>query len=353
MLRGVTPVERTIEWDDGVVQMIDQRKLPNEYEIAEFADHEGVAQAIREMYIRGAPAIGAAAGFGLALAAQNSDATTRDELLDDLNKAAGTLREARPTAANLFWALDRVLKRAYDESLQTVDEIRQAVLDEAQQIADEDVEVNRRIGANGAALIPSGATVLHHCNTGSLATVDYGTALGVIRAAHEQGKDIRVLVDETRPRLQGAKLTTWELKRIGVPQTLIADNAAGHFMQAGEVDAVIVGADRIARNGDVANKIGTYKLAVLAKENDVPFYVAAPTSTIDMSIVAGADIPIEERDPSEITWIGSEHIAPDGVEVANPAFDITPHRYITAIITEKGVVYPPFEEGFKEILGDF
>lgn len=342
-------MERTIEWDNGVVRMIDQRKLPNEYEVAEFTDHEGVARAIQEMYIRGAPAIGAAAGFGLALAAQNSDASTRDELLDDLNEAARLLREARPTAVNLFWALDRVLKRAYNESLHTVDEIRQVVMDEAQRIADEDVETNRRIGSNGAALIPPGATVLHHCNTGSLATVDYGTALGVVRAAHEQGKDVHVLVDETRPRLQGARLTTWELERLGIPQTLIADNAAGHFLQSGEVDAVIVGADRVARNGDVANKIGTYKLAVLAKENDVPFYVAAPTSTIDMSVTSGADIPIEERNPDEITWIGSEHIAPEGVEVANPAFDITPHRYITAIITEKGVVYPPFEEGFKEI----
>ncbi|MFQ5594716.1 MAG: S-methyl-5-thioribose-1-phosphate isomerase, partial [Anaerolineae bacterium] len=196
-----------------------------------------------------------------------------------------------------------------------------------------------------------GATVLHHCNTGSLATVDYGTALGVIRAAHEHGKNIRVLVDETRPRLQGARLTTWELKRLGVPQTLIADNAAGHFLQSGQVDAVIVGADRVARNGDVANKIGTYKLAVLAKENDVPFYVAAPTSTIDMSVASGADIPIEERDPEEVTWVGQEHIAPDGVPVANPAFDITPHRYVTAIITEKGIVYPPFEEEFTKILG--
>ncbi|MFQ5858392.1 MAG: S-methyl-5-thioribose-1-phosphate isomerase [Anaerolineae bacterium] len=342
-------MERTIEWHSGVVRMVDQRKLPHEYEIAEFTDHAGVARAIQEMYIRGAPAIGAAAGFGLALAAQNSDATSRDELLDDLNQAAGVLREARPTAVNLFWALDRVLKRAYDESLQVPDEIRQVLLDEAQRIADEDVEVNRRIGENGAALIPSGATVLHHCNTGSLATVDYGTALGVIRAAHEQGKDIRVLVDETRPRLQGAKLTTWELKRLGIPQTLIADNAAGYFLQSGQVNAVIVGADRVARNGDVANKIGTYKLAVLARENDVPFYVAAPTSTIDMSVASGADIPIEERDPDEVTWIGSEHIAPEGVEVANPAFDITPHRYITAIITEESVVHPPFEEGFATI----
>ena len=343
-------VERTIEWQAGVVRMIDQRKLPGTFEIAEFTDPAGVARAIREMYIRGAPAIGAAAGFGLALAAYHSQATTRAEMLEDLKQAEKILREARPTAVNLFWALDRVLRRAYDDSLQTPDEIRAAVIEEAQRIADEDVAINRRIGEHGAALIPEGATVLHHCNTGSLATVDYGTALGVIRAAHEQGKQIRVLVDETRPRLQGARLTTWELKRLGVPQTLIADNAAGYFLQSGQVDAVIVGADRVARNGDVANKIGTYKLAVLAKENNVPFYVAAPTSTIDMSTPSGADIPIEERGPDEVVRIGGERIAPEGVAVANPAFDITPHRYITAIITEKGVVYPPFEAGFKKIL---
>ncbi len=345
-------MERTIEWRDGVVRMIDQRKLPATFEIVEFRDHHGVAQAIREMYIRGAPAIGAAAAFGLALAAYNSQATTRAEMLQELEAAAQVLREARPTAANLFWALDRVLRRARDERLQTPEQIRDAVVEEAQRIADEDVEINRRIGQHGAALFPQKATVLHHCNTGSLATVDYGTALGVIRAAHEQGKRIHVLVDETRPRLQGAKLTTWELKRLGIPQTLIADTAAGYFLRSGKVDAVIVGADRIARNGDVANKIGTYELAVLAKENGVPFYVAAPTSTIDMSAASGDDIPIEERGPEEVVQIGSERIAPEGVPVANPAFDITPHQYITAFITEKGVIYPPFEEKFKEILGE-
>ncbi len=345
-------MERTIEWHDGVVRMIDQRKLPGAFEIAEFADPQGVAQAIREMYIRGAPAIGAAAAFGLALAAYHSQATTREDLLQELEAAAQVLREARPTAVNLFWAVDRVLRRARDPQLQTPQEIRDAVIAEAQRIADEDVETNRRIGRHGAALLPEEATVLHHCNTGSLATVDYGTALGVIRAAHEQGKRIHVLVDETRPRLQGAKLTTWELKRLGIPQTLIADTAAGSFMRSGRVDAVLVGADRIARNGDVANKIGTYPLAVLAKENGVPFYVAAPTSTIDMSTPSGDDIPIEERDPEEVVRIGCEPIAPEGVPVANPAFDITPHRYVTAFITEKGVIYPPFEERFRELLSE-
>lgn len=341
---------RTIEWDDGVVRTVDQRRLPAEYALVELTDHTDVARAIREMYIRGAPAIGAAAGFGLALAAWNSNATTREEMLNELNQAAAVLRAARPTAANLFWALDRVLQRAHDEALRAPDEIRQAVLDEAQQIADEDVEANRRIGQYGAALIPSGATVLHHCHTGALATVDYGTALGVIRAAHEQGKAIHVLVDETRPRLQGARLTAWELQHLGIPHTLIVDSAAGHFLRAGQVDLVIVGADRVARNGDVANKIGTYMLAVLARENSIPFYVAAPTSTIDLAVASGDDIPIEERSPEEVTRIGRERIAPDGVRAANPAFDITPHRYVTAIITEKGVVYPPFEEGFKKLL---
>jgi len=345
-------VERTIEWHDGVVRMIDQRKLPGTFEIAECTDPQGVAQAIREMYIRGAPAIGAAAAFGLALAAYHSQATTREDLLQELEAAAQVLREARPTAVNLFWAVDRVLRRARDPRLQTPEEIRDAVIAEAQRIADEDVETNRRIGRHGAALLPEEATVLHHCNTGSLATVDYGTALGVIRAAHEQGKQVHVLVDETRPRLQGAKLTTWELKRLGIPQTLIADTAAGYFLRSGKVDAVLVGADRIARNGDVANKIGTYELAVLAKENGVPFYVAAPTSTIDMSTPSGDDIPIEERDPEEVVRIGCERIAPEGVPVANPAFDITPHRYVTAFITEKGVIYPPFEERFRELLGE-
>jgi methylthioribose-1-phosphate isomerase len=237
-----------------------------------------------------------------------------------------------------------------DHTPGTADDIRAALLAEAQAVADEDVAINRRMGANGATLVPEGATILHHCNTGALATVDYGTALGVVRAAFEQGKHIHVLVDETRPRLQGAKLTAWELKELGIPQTLIADNAAGYFMQSGKVDLCLVGADRIAANGDTANKIGTYKLAVLAKENGVPFYVVAPTSTIDLDCHTGAAIPIEERDPMEVTHIGGERIAPDGVAVANPAFDVTPARYITAIITEQGVVRPPYEAGLREVV---
>jgi methylthioribose-1-phosphate isomerase len=341
---------RTIEWRDGVVRMIDQRKLPLVFEVAEFTDAEGVAQAIREMVIRGAPAVGAAAGFGLAVAAYHSQAKTREELLADLEQAAAVLRQARPTAANLSWAVDRVLSRAQHPSRTDKKAVCQAVIAEALAIADEDVETNRRMGANGAALIPDGARILHHCNTGALACVDYGTALGVVRSAWEQGKQIHVLVDETRPRLQGARLTAWELKQLGIPQTLIADNAAGYFMQSGQVDLVLVGADRIAANGDVANKIGTYKLAVLARELGIPFYSVAPTSTIDLSLPTGAGIPIEMRDPAEVTHVGGEQIAPDGVLALNPAFDVTPARYVTAIVTEQGVVYPPYEPGLRAVV---
>jgi methylthioribose-1-phosphate isomerase len=341
---------RTIEWCDGVVRMIDQRKLPLVFEVAEFTDAEGVAWAIHEMVIRGAPAVGAAAGLGLAVAAYHSQAQTRAELLAELERAAAGLRQSRPTAANLFWALDRVLGRAQNPSLTDTEAVRQAVIAEGLAIADEDVETNRRMGANGATLVPDGACILHHCNTGALACVDYGTALGVVRAAWEQGKRLHVWVDETRPRLQGARLTAWELKHLSIPQTLIADNAAGYFIQSGQVDLVLVGADRIAANGDVANKIGTYKLAVLAREHGIPFYSVAPTSTIDLAIATGADIPIEMRDPGEVTHIGGEQIAPDGVPALNPAFDVTPARYVTAIITEQGVVYPPYEPGLRAVV---
>lgn len=331
---------RTIEWADGQVRMIDQRLLPGEFVVNGYDDYRAVAEAITTMVIRGAPAIGAAGGFGLALAAMQSRAKSPQALYADLKEAAGILKAARPTAVNLSWGVDRVLRRA--EGLDDVAAIRRALLEEAQRLADEDVEINKRMGANGAALVEDGYTILHHCNTGALATVDYGTALGVIRAAHEQGKRIQVLVDETRPRLQGARLTAWELKRMGVPFRLIADNAAGLFMLRGEVDLVLVGADRIAANGDVANKIGTYKLAVVARENGIPFYSVAPTSTVDLSLKSGDDIPIEEREAEEVTVIGGVRIAPEGIAVANPAFDVTPHRYLTGIVTENGVVYPPF-----------
>jgi methylthioribose-1-phosphate isomerase len=343
---------RTVEWDDGVVKMIDQRRLPQELVIVEFTNYQEVARAIKEMLVRGAPAIGAAAAFGLALCAQSSRAKSRAELLADLENAADTLRKTRPTAANLPWALERMLEQARKAEHTQVQEIVNAVVAEAQRIADEDVEVNKRMAAFGAELIEDGYNILTHCNTGALATVDYGTALGAIRAAHEQGKRIHVWVDETRPRLQGARLTAWELMRYGIPMTLIADNAAGHLMRTGQVDLVLVGADRVAANGDVANKIGTYKLAVLAKENGIPFYAVCPTSTIDLSLPSGDQITIEERDSAEVTHIGGVGIAPVGVSVFNPAFDITPHRYVTGIVTEKGVIYPPFAPGLRRAKAD-
>jgi methylthioribose-1-phosphate isomerase len=278
------------------------------------------------MYIRGAPAIGAAAAFGLALAAQQSRANVLQDLIADLDKAAEVLRATRPTAMNLFWALERMLQTARTVEPPSVEAIVDALITEAQRIADEDVEINRRMGAHGATLIEDGFNILTHCNAGALATVDYGTALAVVRAAHEQGKKIHVWVDETRPRLQGARLTSWELMNEGIPMTLIPDNVAGHLMRTGKVDIVVVGSDRTAANGDVANKIGTYKLAVIAKENGVPFYAVVPTSTIDLSSPTGDDIPIEERDAREVTHVRDCQIAPDGVRVLNVAFDVSPHR---------------------------
>ena len=346
---------RTVEWDNGVVKMIDQRLLPGVFEIAEFTDYRDVGRAIHEMYIRGAPAIGAAAAFGMALAAFQSGAADRKTLMNDLETAALVLRQARPTAVNLFWAVDRMLRVAGSENLASVDDIRDAVLANAQALADEDVEINKRMAANGAALVRDGDSILHHCNTGALATVDYGTALGVIRMAHEQGKRIHVFVDETRPRLQGARLTAWELQQLGVDFTLIADNAAGHYMRTGQVDICFVGSDRTAANGDVANKIGTYKLAVVAKENGIPFYPVVPTSTIDLDCPSGDDIPIEERDPEEVVGLTRDGmpIAPAGIKVGNPAFDVTPAKYVTGIVTENGIAYPPFELSLhKMVLGE-
>lgn len=337
---------RTIEWDysRNLVKMIDQRKLPAVFEIAEFTDYHKVAMAIKEMYIRGAPAIGAAAGFGMALAARQSKAANRADLLRDLEAAADVLRASRPTAVNLFWAIERSLRVATDEELEHVDDVRQAILTEAQRLADEDVEINKRMAANGAALVKEGDTILHHCNTGSLATVDWGTALGVIRMANEQGKNIHVLLDETRPLLQGSRLSAWECEQYNIPYTLIADNAAGHYMRTGQVDIVFVGSDRTAANGDVANKIGTYKLGVVAKENGIPFFPVVPTSTVDLNLSTGDDIPIEERDPNEVTGLTlfGRAVAPQGARVGNPAFDVTPNKYVTGIVTEHSVVYPPF-----------
>ena len=339
---------RTIEWHDGKVRMIDQQRLPGEFVILEYTDYHGVADAIKTMKIRGAPAIGAAAALGLALAVAHRSSASRQQVLAEFDRAADVLGQTRPTAVNLFWAIQRMSEVAKDPRWKTAEQVIDAVVQEAQRIADEDVEVNKRMGTHGAVLIQDGDNILTHCNAGALATVDYGTTLGVVRAAHEQGKRIHVWVDETRPFLQGARLTAWELLQAGIPATLITDNMAGHFMSRGKVDIVLVGADRIAANGDVANKIGTYSLAVLAKENGIPFYSVAPTSTVDLSIPTGADIPIEERDPREVTHIQGNPITAEGVQAAHPAFDVTPHRYVTGIVTEAGVVYPPFSLGLKK-----
>lgn len=346
---------RTVFWDyeQNSMKMIDQRRLPFELIIAEYDEYQAVAQAIAEMVVRGAPAIGAAAGFGMALAARQSTASTLSALRSDLERAAQVLNASRPTAVNLAWAVRRILRVASSmEEDATADNLREIVLQEAQHIADEDVALNKRMGYQGAELISDGDTILHHCNTGALATVDWGTALGVIFAAHEQGKKIHVLVDETRPRLQGALLTAWELQQRGISFDLIADNAAGHFMRTGQVNIVLVGSDRTAANGDVANKIGTYKLAVVAKENGVPFYPVVPTSTIDLELAHGDLIPIEERDPAEVLTVLGHSIAPAGITARNPAFDVTPHRYVTGIVTEAGIVYPPFGKNLRTAVAE-
>jgi methylthioribose-1-phosphate isomerase len=306
------------------------------------------------MVVRGAPAIGAAAAFGLALAGYESKASSSRELFDQLQLASNTLKAARPTAVNLAWAIDRILNKASNYQSPSADSLRQFILDEAQRIADEDVEINKRMEEHGAALINDGDTIIHHCNTGALATVDWGTALGVIRTAYEQGKKIHVLVDETRPRLQGARLTAWELDQYGIPYEIISDNMSGYFLKAGKAQKVFFGADRVAANGDVANKIGTYMLSLAAHDNGVPAYSVVPTSTVDLSLAHGDLIPIEERDPDEVLGIEfhGERVAPIEAEARNIAFDVTPNRLITGIVTENGVVYPPFEVNLrKAVLG--
>jgi methylthioribose-1-phosphate isomerase len=340
---------RTVYWNDNQVEMIDQRLLPGEYVLARFATVDEVARSIREMYVRGAPAIGATGAYGMVVAAQSSRASDAEALLRDLVAAKETLDAARPTAVNLSWATARLLEVARSQrgAGASVEAVRETLLAEANALADEDVEINRRMGFHGAEVIPDGANLLHHCNTGKLAAVDFGTALGVIYACQEQGKHIHVWVDETRPRLQGARLTAWELMRAEVPMHLIADNAAGHLMRTGKVDVVIFGADRVAANGDVANKIGTYKLGVVARENGIPVYAVVPTSTIDLNLPDGDHIPIEERDNDEVLYVGDTLIAPADVPVYNPAFDVTPHRYITGIVTEEGICYPPFTQSLR------
>jgi methylthioribose-1-phosphate isomerase len=341
---------RTIEWRDNTVIMLDQTRLPREVVYLTFEDYKGVAEAIRGMIIRGAPAIGVAAAMGIALGARDIIADTWESFCQQLNNVCDVMGRTRPTAVNLFWAIERMKRVAEANRDRESSYIREILRLEAVRMEEEDVAICRAIGRFGASLIREGATVLTHCNAGALATAGYGTALGVIRAAHEAGKNIRVFADETRPWLQGARLTAWELMQDNIPVTLITDNMAGHFMRTGEIDCVIVGADRIAANGDTANKIGTYSVAVLAKENRIPFYVAAPLSTLDLSLKDGDQIPIEERTPREVTHIRDIPLAPEGVAVRNPAFDVTPARYISGIITEVGVVRGDLEAGLASLV---
>jgi len=331
----------TVEWKDGKVRLIDQTRLPREVVYIDYTDYRDVTGAIRDLVVRGAPAIGVTAALGVALGAQEIEADRHEEFLARLQPICDHLASARPTAVNLFWAIERMRKFAAAQNKLSLKDLKKALIEEAVRMGEEDIAVNRAMGAFGAEFVGDPATILTHCNAGSLATAGYGTALGVIYAAREQGKQVRVFADETRPILQGARLTAWELMEEGVDVTLITDNMAGHFMKQGMIDLVVVGTDRTVANGDVANKIGTYSVAVLAKEHGIPFYVAAPTSTIDFSIPTGDGIPIEERDPREVTCICNQlEIAPEGVKVKSPAFDVTPARYITAIITEKGAFRP-------------
>jgi methylthioribose-1-phosphate isomerase len=337
---------RPIEWLDGKLRILDQSKLPREQIFADLDNYRDVVLAIKEMRIRGAPAIGVAAAYGIALGASGIETANKDEFLAQLNQVMQAFAASRPTAVNLFQAINRMKQAARGDDVM---KIKNSLVSEAKRIHGEEVTATRQLSQLGAELIKDGFTLFTHCNAGPLATAGYGTALGVIKAAKEQGKKVSVFATETRPLLQGARLTTWELRQEGIPVTLITDSMAGYFMQQGKIDCVIVGADRIAANGDVANKIGTYTLAVLAKESKLPFYVAAPTSTIDLSLSSGDKIPIEERSPEEVTHIQGVPIAPEGIRAANPAFDVTPHSYITAIITEKGIIRAPYTEGLKKI----
>ena len=343
------PLIPTVAWRDGAVVLIDQRKLPAEEVFLELRTVEEVAQAIETMVVRGAPAIGVTAALGVLVAVRAIDAGEPVAFWNALEASFQRLSVTRPTARNLFWAIERMRAVAERHQKSALPEVAKALEHEALAILEEDVAVCQALGQAGATLIDEGAMVLTHCNAGGLATAGYGTAGGVIRTAHYQGKTIAVFVNETRPFLQGSRLTAWEFARDGIPIQLITDNMAGHFLQQGAVDLVIVGADRIAANGDTANKIGTYTLAVLAREHEVPFYVAAPTSTVDLGLPSGADIPIEERSPEEVTTWAGERVAPEGVGVANPAFDVTPSKLITAIITERGIVRAPYEETLQAI----
>jgi methylthioribose-1-phosphate isomerase len=346
---------KTVEWTNEGVRMIDQRLLPTEEKYLMLRSWEEVAEAIKKMVVRGAPAIGISAAMGLALGASQSVGMSVADLEDDFTYMCQVMGVTRPTAVNLFWAIERMRDRFNREKRKTksVEEIKGSLVEEARKIFQEDIAANRAIGRFGADLIADGDTVLTHCNAGALATAgDYGTALGVIRGARDAGKRVAVIADETRPFLQGLRLTAWELAKDDIPVTVITDNMAGHVMQSGKVNAVVVGADRIAGNGDTANKIGTYMVAVLARKHEIPFYVAAPITTLDLSLKSGEEIPIEQRDSKEVTHIRGQQLAPDGIEVSNPAFDVTPNDLITAIITDRGVARAPYTESLRKLMAD-
>ncbi|MEW6087473.1 MAG: S-methyl-5-thioribose-1-phosphate isomerase [bacterium] len=340
---------KTIEWMGDSVRLIDQRKLPLKEIYVKCKNYKDVAFAIKSMQIRGAPAIGVAAAFGIALGALKIKTGKKEKFLEEIKEISRVIASTRPTAVNLFWAVRRMNDYISKNSGQPVSFLKKGLVEEAIKIYEEDIAINKKIGLFGAGLIKNNDTILTHCNAGALATAGYGTALGVIRKAHDEGKKIKVFVDETRPFLQGARLTAWELKEEGIPHVLITDNMAGYFMSKGMINKVIVGADRIAVNGDTANKVGTYSIAILAKEHKIPFYVAAPMSTIDISIPDGSHIPIEERNSKEVTHIMGKQISPDKIDTFNPAFDVTPNKYISAIITEKGVLYHPFKKSICQI----
>jgi methylthioribose-1-phosphate isomerase len=340
---------QTLEWTAAGVRFIDQTKLPTEEVYVNCTTYEQVADVIRNMVVRGAPAIGVAAAMGIALGVKNSKAENGAELKKDFDQICAVIGKTRPTAVNLFWAIRRMQEKFEYLRTRPINQTKQALIEEAQRMHAEDIAANQAMGRHGATLMPSSGGVLTHCNAGALATAGYGTALGVIRAAIEEGKKLHVYADETRPFLQGSRLTAWELNKDRIPTTVISDNMAGAMMKQGKIRAVVVGADRIAANGDVANKIGTYTVAVLAKEHGIPFYVAAPFSTIDMETADGSGIPIEQRNSREVTHIAGKQMVPDGVEVENPAFDVTPAKYVTAIVTERGIAKAPYGEALKKL----
>ncbi len=342
---------QTLEWTDNGVRFIDQTKLPTEETYVTCKTYEQVADAIRTMIVRGAPAIGVAAAMGIALGVKDSKAESAGELKRELDHICEVIGKTRPTAVNLFWAIERMQQKFERLRVRPIAQIKQEFVEEAKRMHAEDIAANQAMGRHGATLMPREGGVLTHCNAGALATAGYGTALGVIRAAVEQGKKIHVYADETRPFLQGSRLTAWELMKDGIPTTVISDNMAGAIMRQGKIGAIVVGADRIAANGDVANKIGTYSVAVLAKENGIPFYVAAPISTVDLACPDGSKIPIEQRNPKEVTHIAGKQMTPDGVSVENPAFDVTPAKYVEAIITERGIAREPYGESLRTLAG--